>query len=435
MGPAHIDIAHAKCQPNDGRSSRSKPQTKISDALSYQKLNSLFANLYPPSSNPDKQDETITAAAAASSAGGGSARAEKTDEFASFLSSQEFDASAINGEDGDDCSMVLRDVNISGLSNEFQIETALTSTVDRNVAPVADSVMPTSCRVSSLSKDRVRKQLVAVPDIELNDTKNNNTSWWKMPTAMQTAWEQITASRCNCLSPTMMWTENTNTTNPTTYQNKVANEIAEYYKIADERSTSESFVIQDQVQQVVLLKSPLQRKVASTPVQTAVTTSEQQIRYRVVSPENNHKENSSITATPKTPLTQNALSFHEGSVSSCRSTPLIGEHLVSTPRHEEDKYNGIKSKTSSQLFGESVGKENISKECTHFVGEFVLDSQNAEEYSPPPSHLLPAMIPQKEMLFATNKYHDVKSSKTESSLDQSTKLLRRARDRRKQRIK
>lgn len=421
MDPAHIAVAHAKARPNDGGSSRSKHQTKSSDALSYQKLNSLFANLYLPSSNPDKPNETVTEAA-------DSARAEKTDEFASFLSSQEFDASAINGEDGDDCSMVLRDVNISGLSNEFQIETALTSTVDHGVAPVADSVMPSS-RIS-LSQDRVQKKLVTVPDIESNDT-NNNTSWWKMPTAMQSAWEQITASRCNCFSPTMMWTENTNTSNHTTHRDKGSREIAEYYNIVDERSTSESFVIQDQVEQAVSMKSPLQRKVASTPV---ATTSKQQIRYRVVSPERDLNENSTITATPKTPLKQNAQSFYEGSVSSCRSTPLIGEHLVSTPLDEE-KYENIKSKTSSQLFGESVGKNNMSKECTQFSGEFVLDSQNAKEYSPPPAFLLPAMIRQKEKLFVATEHHDVKSSKTESILQQSDKLLRRARDRRKRRSK
>ena len=382
---------------------------------------SLLANLYSSTANSnDKSNDTPTTADSTAA----------SQSFDVFLASKEFDASAIitNGEDGDECKAV-QDVNISGMSDDFHFEPAVTPCEGDGVQ---------SDKVAVANESPVKKNLVSVPEIDAGDSnaKSEEQSWWRIPSSIQAIWEQITASdHCICLPGSMWNTEESDASKK--YQVSVVNEIAE----SSDKSTS--FVIPCQKNQPVTPRTPLQRKVASTSVGEGVRGHNAQPKQYVSPMRIDYLEGN--LSSKRTFVTPNPSEL------SCRSvvTPLIGENLVSTPLHGEDNYeNSMISKASSTLFGENA--VDTSKASSGLLGEDLFDTNNAKEYCPPPSHLLPSKMPQKELLFLSNN-QDTKSSNanrdgvvyklSESKsqeekkfgLARSEKIFRRVKDRRRQR--
>jgi hypothetical protein len=291
--------------------------------------------------------------------------------------------------------------------------------------------------VRASSPAGARKNLVSVPDIDASDRNNNagtaEQSWWPLPSSIQALWEQITASdHCNCLVGTM-WHAEEVTNVEQKHQAKATTEITENNDNASSLNLdkSASFVLHGQNNGPATPRTPLQRKMASTPVETYAYASTHRQQYvspmRVDYLEGNVAFN--FTDNAKRPfVTSNPSEL------SCRSvvTPLIGEHLVSTPLRGEENYeNSMMSKASSSLFGEDIS------------GDDIFDNG---EYSPPSCRFLPAKMTQKELLFCTNRLdfkvsqpddveYELSVSKSQEGkalgYSRSDKILKRVKDRRR----
>ena len=339
------------------------------------------------------------------------------------MASREFDASAIiTGEDGDECRvMQVQDVNISGLSDDFHMD------VFHAAAPVFSSPIDDDSQSASSPEAKVsrkKKKLVAVPEID-SDGNADDESWWPFPSSIQALWEQITASdHCNCLAGTVWNVHASNDKADQTHQVKTVNEIAEAPNVSAPLTMdkSTSFVIATENGVPVTPRTPLQQKLASTPVDsyTAVGT----------------KVSSSRKKNYVSPM---RMDYLEGN--ACRSvvTPLIGEHLVSTPLQGEDCYEA----KSHLLY------EDVSKASSRLFGEDIFDSQQVEQYCPSPPHLLPKME-QKDMLFvqsqervksAENAIFEVSTPRSQEGTAlgmgryrlNKDKYMKRVKDRRRQR--
>ncbi|KAL3801269.1 hypothetical protein HJC23_012669 [Cyclotella cryptica] len=397
---------------------------------------SLFANFYvapPPAttSSPtcsNKTNDTATTEdSTAESPSYESFDKEKKSEFACWLASQEFDASAIitSDEDGGDCK-VVQDVNISGISDDFPVDGPVDN-LSGSSPEVVNNTAPRSSKAASMTGTRKEKAEAA------------QQSWWFNP-SLEALWEQILSSRhCNCLVGTTWHAEEAGATDADRINSgKAADDLSNNdIDPSSNMNQSASFVIPSEDTQPATARSPFQRKVASTPVETC--------HMSIIPKAHEEKHNSPLRANQvgASALVSNMFSDNIISPSltqnpsevSCRSaaTPLIGEYLVSTPlagEHYMSHENSIMSKASSQLLGEDI-----------------IDF-NQVDYYPPPPHLLRAIMPQKELLFTCNK-QDFKLSNTDDmvfelsisksqegralGLGRSDKLMKRVKEKRRQR--
>ncbi|KAL7519000.1 hypothetical protein ACHAWX_003802 [Stephanocyclus meneghinianus] len=423
------------CKNKDLSSFKSKQSIPVTSAFDIPLMHAihqnfsastLFANLYAtpppapinsPTCSTKTNDTATTEDSTAESLSYESFEKEKKSEFAFWLASREFDASAIitSDEDGGN-SKVVQDVNISGISDDFPGDGPVENVFGSSPEVVLDNEVPRSRKAASMKCTRKKKSEAA------------QQSWWSNP-SIEALWEKILSSgHCNCLVGTSWHAEEARATNA---ERENAVKVTDDFGIQDIESSSNlnhsaSFVILSEDPQPPPARSPFQRKVASTPVETCYTSVKQKAQqelhnaYAVAS--DIFSENTKIPC-----ITQNPSDF------SCRSasTPLIGEYLVSTPLAGEcytSYENSIMSKASSQVVGESI-----------------IDFQRYD-HCPPPSPLLPTKMPQKELLYTCNK-QDINLSNTDDSvfelstsksqegralgLGRSDKMMKRVRDRRR----
>lgn len=366
---------------------------------------------------------------------------EKSGEFADFLASKEFDASAIvTGDEYEKCCAQEQELNVSifseaVLGDEFRVDApaAAEVTPDQKKPPVYSNP------VQDLDEplNDVRKNQVSAPDI-IDSSEHRNEGkeeppqyWWpSLPSSIQAIWEQITAvDHCNCLAGTMWNThesseDNAKQDNPS--QDRVVpvhekmatttNVISPTSSI-DDKSTS--FVLPSRITETVTTtpRTPLQRKLASTPVNLHVDANPttEKSNYYASPMRIDYLEGrgtlSSSKQSQRPYVTSNPSELSRRSV----VTPLIGEHLVSTPLHcgDDNNYyyyensilstNISKMSSSSHLFGQDISMKQHDKSSTSLVGENLFDCQKNECYSPPPAYLLPQAKIQREMLFGTSE--------------------------------
>jgi hypothetical protein len=428
---------------------------------------SRFANLYTlpnnNSSNNTNSKTNDTTTTADSTAASSSFDKEKSGEFASFLASREFDASAIiTGDDGEECrESCVQEVNVSifsAIGDELQMDAATAVVTPDQKSPVYSNPVDDFIEPATSAKgtsNYVKKNLVTVPDIDSSERNEGaEQSWWPLPSSIQAIWEQITATdHCNCLAGTMWNTDESDTKEiqPCSTNRAVVNhETAQTINVispAPSLDKSTSFVIPSQNKEPVTPRTPLQRKLASTPVNYHPTSSS---NNNYVSPmridylEGPTSSSQPFTFSSSKPSHPRPYVTTNASELSCRSvvTPLIGEHLVSTPLHGDNPHyfyensimsNNTSKASSSHLFGEDISKHDAS--CS--LVEDLFDSTQRKNrngvkyssaYSPPPAHLLPQAKIQKEMVFATSV--DCKTMGFVNT-DRSNKYLKRVKDRRR----